>query len=256
MTQTANEAAIWPPVFDRRPSKPVGQENFPARATLEATDAPAAPVTKRNSVPSPSNQNTFRCRICGQFGACTAYGSCNFLRSVSAVLRRWLGNHAYHSLYHEAQFFDEWKGSFIPGPDTYEGSSANGVALAMRDRGWINEFTWTHDPGELARAINVTPGGVLVASNWYAGMMRTDSSGVIRATGTLEGGHMFHVPGYDAVTRHFEMFQSWGPQWGVRIPGYRTPMDVRSFARIPFDDMGRLLAEDGEGLVIPKVLVT
>jgi hypothetical protein len=243
------DAPIWPPVFDRRRSNEVGQANHPAAPLLAGVDLD--PPTKRWAVGAFSNQNRFRCRICGQFGACAAYGSCNFLTSRSWLLRTIIGDQDRHALYHEAQQWDEWKGDFR----NYEGSSANGVALAMRDRGWITEFRWTSDPIELARAIGATPGGVLVASDWHADMMATDANGFIHASGAIEGGHMFHVPGWDAGKRCFEVFQSWGPAWGVRIPGYRTPADARSFARLGIDDMGALLAAGGEGLIIPKVNV-
>lgn len=241
------------PVFDRRPSNEVGQARYPITARLAELGAVTATAPTRHWQVGPaSDQNTFACRICGQFGACTGYGMANFLRARSWMLRRLLGNHDAHAGYHEAQHWDEWEGGF----ESYEGSSANGIALAMRDRGLIGEFRWTRDPDELARALAANRAGVCVASDWHAGMMATDPEGYLHDRGGIEGGHFYHVPGWDGDRRCFEVNQSWGSQWGIRLATYRRPAGERGFARIDRDTMGRLLAADGEGLIVTQVHVS
>jgi hypothetical protein len=248
-TPPDDDERIWPPVLDRRPSNEVGQDRYPASPLLAGV--PELPPTTRHVVFTPADQNTFRCRICGQYGACTAYGSCSFLAARSYMLRRLLTNHDRHAMYHEFQQWDIWRGDFR----NYEGSSANGAGLAMRDRGYIDEFRWAHTPTEVAQAIYATKGGVLLATDWHNDMFTPDGAGYVHVAGGVAGGHMYHVPGWELATRSFELLNSWGTAWGVRINGYRLPTGVKAMARISWADMGTLLADGGECLVIPRVLL-
>lgn len=133
-------------------------------------------------------------------------------------------------LYAEAQTLDEW-----PGVD-YDGTSVRAGAKALKARGLISEYRWSHSLDGLLRAV-LEAGPVVVGLNWYSGFFHPDRDGVIGLDGWGEtaGGHAFVVNG---VTRSHQMFRaknSWGRGWGV---------DGRFW--IPFDVMARLIGEDGE----------
>lgn len=132
-------------------------------------------------------------------------------------------------VYQLAQKLDEWPG------EGYEGSSVRGGAKALRQRGCISAFYWTLDVNELARAI-LERGPVVVGTNWYAGMLEPRASdGLIRVTGEILGGHAYELNGVNLKRAQFRVKNSWGRLWGRS-----------GRALISFDDMARLLKEDGE----------
>jgi hypothetical protein len=131
-------------------------------------------------------------------------------------------------IYGEAQQNDEWEGT------SYEGTSVRGGAKALQARGWIKEYRWTTNVEELAQAI-LTTGPAVVGTNWYQNMFMLAKGGFLKPGGQLVGGHAWVINGVDTKTQRFRIKNSWGRDWGRQGNAFIT-----------FEDMQRLLNEDGE----------
>lgn len=139
-------------------------------------------------------------------------------------------------LYQRAQEIDEW-----PGED-YDGTSVRAGAKVLANQGLIAEYRWAWDLDTLIDAV-LEKGPAVVGTNWYDGMFDPvwgyDALGerrlLLRVTGDIAGGHAWLINGVNIERRTFRMKNSWGLSWGVN-----------GRASITFEDMERLLHEDGE----------
>lgn len=136
-------------------------------------------------------------------------------------------------LYHQAQLVDEW-----PGED-YDGTSVRAGAKVLAALAAIEtEYRWAFDLDTLvANLLEVGP--VVLGVNWYEAMFDPDKDNFVRIGGDVAGGHAIKADGVNVVKRFVRIKNSWrnpdGSWWGRG-----------SFARISFDDMERLLDEQGE----------
>jgi hypothetical protein len=132
------------------------------------------------------------------------------------------------SLYARAQQIDEW-----PGED-YDGTSVRAGAKTLLEWGMIKEYRWAWDVQTLVDAV-LTTGPVVVGTNFYYDMAFPNTKGLIKVSGSVIGGHCYVINGVNTKTKVFRIKNSWGRGWGI---------NGRAF--ISFDDMQRLIAEDGE----------
>lgn len=142
-------------------------------------------------------------------------------------------------IYHEAQKVDEWEG------EGYEGTSVRAGAKVLQSLGFISEYNWAWDLETLVQSI-LTVGPVVVGTHWYSDMFYPNTSGVIKVGGELMGGHAYVINGVNKKTKLLRLKNSWGSTWGRRGHGY-----------ISFDDMKRLISENGEvclGVEVKKQL--
>lgn len=139
------------------------------------------------------------------------------------------------SIYHSAQTVDEW-----PGQD-YEGTSVRGGAKALQALGRIREYRWAASLLEIEQAI-LSVGPVVMGTNWYESMMTPGFLGTIKVEGAIVGGHAYVLNGVNTIRRRFRIKNSWGRGWGSR-----------GRASIGYDDMARLLAEDGEACLAIEI---
>lgn len=93
---------------------------------------------------------------------------------------------------------------------------------------------WGWSVEELIDAVRYV-GPVVVGTNWYDDMFYPNSRGLIKATGSIAGGHAYLISGYNTRNGLFRGKNSWGRGWG-RLGRFS----------IPAEDMSRLISEDGE----------
>ena len=136
-------------------------------------------------------------------------------------------------LYHRAQQLDPWPGAE---PDYY-GTSILAGAKATQEEGRIGEYRWAFGLLDLILAVGYR-GPAVVGVNWYEGMFFPDRDSVISPTGRLAGGHAILVNGVSVTKDLFRIHNSWGSNWGTGGDAFIT-----------FDDMDRLLHEDGEACI-------
>jgi hypothetical protein len=138
---------------------------------------------------------------------------------------------ARNRIYHEARKLDPW-----PGED-YEGTSVLAGAKAAKNLGAFLEYRWAFGLDDLRLALGHS-GPAVLGINWYEGMEETDDNGFIHVAGQVLGGHAICCYGVNQKGRYFLLQNSWGPNWGVL-----------GVCKISFDDMNRLLREDGEACI-------
>ena len=144
---------------------------------------------------------------------------------------------AREKIYWEAQKIDPWPGGAYPGASPrYEGSSVLAAIKAAQRLGYFDSYRWSFSLQDLILGVGYS-GPAVMGTTWYEGMSKPDNSGIIRPTGQDAGGHCYLIDQVIPKRKLFGGLNSWGPEWGV---------DGRFY--ISFDDMDRLLHEDGEAV--------
>lgn len=165
----------------------------------------------------------------GSEGACVGFAVAHDLSARPAIhpATDWLAQ----LIYREAKKVDAWAG------EAYEGTSVlAGVKVAQR-LGHFAEYRWAFGLNDLILALGYK-GPAVLGVNWYEGMFDTDADGYVRPTGDIAGGHAILARRVNIPGRFVELHNSWGKGWGVN-----------GRARISFDDLDRLLHEDGEACI-------
>lgn len=140
--------------------------------------------------------------------------------------------------YAEIQSIDKAEGRDY-GPDG--GATSLAMAKCAMRRGWIGEYRWGYSLADFLAGIKVGP--VLLGVNWYSGMDWPDKKrGVIRANGFVRGGHEIVANGVDLDDGLVRLKNSWGRQYGRGGHAY-----------LPFEDLERLIAEDGDVLLFREM---
>jgi hypothetical protein len=141
------------------------------------------------------------------------------------------------SLYSAATKLDDVRGTYPP-DDT--GSSGLAVAKAAQKVGLISGYKHATSLEAALTALAAQP--VITGVNWYEGMDSPDSSGLVRVTGQVRGGHEFVLDQLDVENRLVWFTNSWSKSWGHD-----------GTAALSWDDLGRLLDEDGDVTVFTPV---
>lgn len=151
---------------------------------------------------------------------------------------------ATHGIYWPAQQEDPWEGGSWPGAQPfYEGTSLlSGIKVAAR-LGFYDEYRWAFDVHDLALAIGYK-GPAVLGINWYEGMFDPDGDGYVRVGGDIAGGHAILCNGVNVRAKRFRIHNSWGDAWG-----WRDSNGVGGNAWVSYEDMERLLSEDGEACI-------
>jgi len=209
------------PILDRRVEFDERSRQYPIRTLLQTTPQPRS--------------YTWPCQTFldqGEEGACVGFAWCHeaaavpVVRTVNTLL-------AYH-VYREAKTLDPWPG------EGYEGTSVLAGAKAMQRRGYLQEYRWAFGLDDALTAIS-RHGPAVLGLNWYEGMFDTDETGRISPTGRLSGGHAILATGVNVAAQTVTLHNSWGLSWGRA-----------GKAKISWDDLDRLLHEDGE-VCVPVV---
>lgn len=122
-----------------------------------------------------------------------------------------------------------------------EGATSLAMAKVARALGWCGEFRWGRSLDELIAAV-LTAGPVLVGTWWTTGMHEPDAHGMLRYAGAQLGGHEYLVNGVSLDREVFRIKNSWGVEWSHN-----------GMAWIPFADMERLIADDGDVLLVREL---
>ena len=202
--------------FDER------SRNFPIRALIPAVKKPRGYTWRpQNSLDQ------------GSEGACVGFAWAHELAARPSVMQGVSADLA-RLIYYDAQALDEWEGA------DYDGTSVIAGAKAIVERKYMGEYRWAFGLQDLVIAIGYA-GPAVLGLNWYEGMFTTDAEGYVHPSGQIAGGHAILCFGVSMVGRYFKLQNSWGVEWGHF-----------GHARITFDDMDRLLHEQGEACIPVK----
>jgi hypothetical protein len=141
---------------------------------------------------------------------------------------------AREHIYWAAQAIDPWQGGAYPGASpNYEGTSVLAGVKVLQQLGLIGEYRWAFSLEELIAAV-LQLGPAVLGVPWYDSMYRPDADGYLRVSGRVVGGHAILCRGVDTRRERFTLHNSWS-----------------TFGKcyVTFDDMARLLAENGEAVV-------
>jgi hypothetical protein len=120
------------------------------------------------------------------------------------------------------------------------GATSLAMAQEAQSRGWIGEYRWGYSLADFVAGIRVGP--VILGIDWYTGMDTPSTEGVIRATGTVRGGHEIEANGADFAHGLVRLKQSWGRAFGKRGHVY-----------LPFADLERLIASGGDCVLVREL---
>lgn len=205
-------------VFNRIPSFDERSRAFNVRAILDRTQP---------------RSYTWGCGVNldqGREGACVGFAWSQEAAAKPKVIP--VSNATARQLYHDAQKVDEWPG------ENYEGTSVLAGAKTVQRYGWVTEYRWAFNLTDALTAISRT-GPVVLGVNWYDAMFDTDRDGLVHVAGSVAGGHAILARGVNVKARTVLLHNSWGTDWGGTRWGPGT-------ALITWDDLERLLSEDGE----------
>lgn len=135
------------------------------------------------------------------------------------------------SIYHEAQMVDEWPG------ENYDGTSVRAGAKVLQAHGFIQQYRWAFNLQDMINTV-LTTSPIVFGSLWYEQMFDPDENYIVHIGGEVAGGHAYLLNGVNVKTGFFRIKNSWGRSWGNRGHAY-----------ISFDDVNRLLGEDGEAAI-------
>lgn len=164
----------------------------------------------------------------GVEGACVGYAWAHeaaarpVIRNTNAATAR--------NIYTRAQQLDQWPGQ----APAYEGTSVLAGAKAAKEFKLLESYRWAFTLRDALAAIS-RHGPAVLGINWHSGMWDVDERGFIHATGAVVGGHAILARGVNVRNKTVTLRNSWGPNWGRN-----------GDALISWDDLGKLLADDGE----------
>lgn len=210
------------PRLGRRVSFDERSRNFPIRAIMPTGARPRS--------------YTWACPVWldqGQEGACVGF-AVSHEAAARPVSVKGITNDTAKALYDRARQLDEWPG------ESYSGTSVLGGVKAGQEKGWYAEYRWSFSLEDLILAIGYK-GPAVLGVNWYDSMFDTDKNGLVKVTGSIAGGHAILARGVNIRQKLVCLRNSWGRDWGL---------DGDCF--ISFDDLKKLLYEDGEACVPVK----
>lgn len=180
----------------------------------------------------------------GDVGACVGFTDLDLLNTAKFYWSRrrgwgsnhYMGNEQGYAFYRDATRRDEWLDEAWEPDDT--GTSVLAGAKALKANNYIDSYLWAWDMDSFLPALQRQP--VMLGTLWTSGMSDPDSTGLIRPTGDLVGGHAYMAFGVNFRSRLVKCRNHWTRDWGDDGDFY-----------IGFDDMAWLIDQQGE-VLIPK----
>lgn len=174
----------------------------------------------------------------GEEGACVGAACTHELIARPKPIRGLDMRFARERIYWEAQKIDEWPGGSYPeAKPRYEGTSVLSGVKVLQRLGYIGEYRWSFALDDLVLAVGHL-GPAILGLVWYDSMFEPHSCGYLHVAGKPSGGHAILCRGVNVTERYFVLHNSWGRKWGRD-----------GTAKVSFDEMERLLAEEGEAVV-------
>lgn len=165
----------------------------------------------------------------GREGACVGFAWAH--EAAAVPVKHPVLTQTAQAIYYEARRLDQWPG------ENYDGTSVIAGAKATQARGYLKEYRWAFGLNELLVAVS-RHGPAVLGVNWYDDMWDTDTAGFLHVGGRIAGGHAILMTGVNVRLRTVTLHNSWGRDWGVN-----------GKAMLSWDDLARLLAEDGEACI-------
>lgn len=167
----------------------------------------------------------------GREGACVGFGHAHCL-STEPIVGEGITNETAQKIYRLSQ-------KIAKIPVGSEGSTVIAGAKAVQQLWPIayGAYYWAFGLENLLAAL-AHVGPVVLGVNWYTGMYRPKSNGIIEPSGELAGGHCILATGLDVSAHTVTLQNSWGEAWGQK-----------GECRISWVDLNKLLREGGECLV-------
>jgi hypothetical protein len=204
--------------------------DYPVRVSLDAAteELPTAPLRHRlfNPTPTPAQR----------VGSCTGVDKCVQGNAVgNRVTGKVLTMTDAERIYSLASTkYDPWPGGWPP-RDT--GSSGLAACKAAAELGLIERYEWVFSGARGVVAALVAGHTVGVGGKWTADMFNPDpTTGLIRASGPVRGGHQWTAIGWDPRLQAVEGLCWWG-RWGL---------GGRGLFRIGLDDLDAILDAGGD----------
>lgn len=151
----------------------------------------------------------------GSVGKCTAEMATEtlamdpFWATLPAQVQSSLGDSFSDAFYHDETVLDPYNGVWPPTDTGSDGLSAAKVAV---NRGLIAGYQHTFSGDAARKALGVTPIGLGML--WKEGCDSPSSTGEIKYTGAVRGGHEIAGFKIDVILQRVWFRQSWGRSWG------------------------------------------
>lgn len=219
-------------------------KNFPVATVLAETKDTLPPIPRRFWWADGWWGNQ------GQAPHCVAYAWMHYLED-GPVIQDSLTESRSKPFYNPKQFYDlcqkndQWDG------EAYDGTSVRAGAKILNHLGIVKSYRWAFTLEDVLSTVKYI-GPMVVGTRWYSEMSNPTPAGILRARGTMQGGHAYIINGLDEATGLFRIKNSWGRDWGKQ-----------GYAFIPFEDFEKLLLNGGEACIafenkmveVPKLLL-
>jgi len=174
----------------------------------------------------------------GPDGSCVGFSLTHELIGRPVCVQGLDATFAKEQVYWEAQKIDPWEGGSYPGANPqYEGTSVLAGVKVLQKLGYIEEYRWAFGLDDLLLAVGYK-GPAVLGISWYDGMFNMMPCGQVHVTGQVAGGHAILCKGVSITKKTFTLHNSWGASWGSG-----------GDALISWEEMGRLLQEQGEAVI-------
>lgn len=165
----------------------------------------------------------------GDTPKCTSFGLLHAMADGPVTHREKVPLEDPDVLYNEIVSIDRSEGRVYS-----EGATSLAMAKAAQRRGWIGEYRWGYTLKDAVAALLSDP--ILLGIDWTTGMDNPHPKyPIIRATGSIRGGHEIIANGIDLDDGLVRLKNSWGRDWGMN-----------GHAWLPLEDLEYLIASGGD----------
>ncbi len=170
----------------------------------------------------------------GQTSECAAYAGIHWLEAAPVLQGPKHPCYKPHTLYLAAQQIDG-----IPG--RHDGTTIRAVMKCLKRLGYVSAYHWATTLTQMVQTV-LQLGPMVIGTDWYEDMYEPTKTGLLNLTGDYVGGHATLVVAVDVTRQLFKIKNQWGRDWGI---------DGHAYLR--FNDMERLLRQDGEAAIASEV---